>query len=164
MKKILTACGLISIMILTVFAATAALPNYAGTWILAKDKSTSLPPMMMESTGTIEMTVAQDEKKLTVKTMAGGGQEISYNLDGSKSKAQIAGRMPGEATVYLEKKDDGKIVLHSEREVNFQGNAVSIKSTEVWELADNGKTLKTKRTIESPRGTQEMELVYALKS
>ena len=164
MRKFLTICGLISVMMMTALGAVAALPNYAGTWVLVKDKSKGLPPMMMEGTGVIDMTVTQDEKTLTVKTSAGGGQEISYHLDGSKSKAQVAGRMPGEATVYLEKKDDGKVVLHSERELNFQGNAFTIKSTDVWELADEGKTLKTKRTIESPRGTQEMEMIFALKS
>lgn len=164
MKKFLTMCGLASVMMLTALAATAALPNYAGRWVLMKDKSNGLPPTMMESTSPIEMTVIQDDKKLTVQTIAGGGQEISYNLDGSKAKVQVAGRMPGEATVYLEKKEDGKVVLHSERELNIQGNAVKIKSTEVWELTDNGKTLKTRRTVESPRGTQAMELVFSLKS
>jgi hypothetical protein len=162
MRKFLTACGLVSVMLLTVFAA--ALPNYAGTWVLDKDKSKGLPPQMMENAANIEMTVTQDEKKLTVKSGAGGAQEITYNLDGSKSKGQMAGRMPGEATVYLEKKDDGKIVLHAERELNIQGNAITIKLTEVWELADDGKTLKTKRTTESPRGTMEMEMVFNLKS
>jgi hypothetical protein len=162
MRKFLTICGLISVMLLTALGAVAALPNYSGTWMLVKDKSKGLPTTM-EGAGVIDMTVTQDEKTLTVKTSAGGGQEISYNLDGSKSKAQVGGRMPGEATVFLEKKDDGKVVLHSERELNFQGNAVTIKFTEVWELADEGKTLKTKRTIESPRGTQEIEMIFTLK-
>jgi hypothetical protein len=163
MKRITTACGLVFVMVVAAFAATAALPNYAGTWILDKDKSTGLPPQMAAATDPIQWVVTQTDKQLTVKSSMGGGQEIAYNLDGSKSKAQMGGRMPGEATVYLEKKDDGKIVLHSERELEFQGNPVTIKSTETWELADNGKTLKVHRTTESPRGTQEMALVYNLK-
>ena len=72
--------------------------------------------------------------------------------------------MPGEATVYLEQKDGGKIVLHATREFNFQGTAVTLTITEAWELADGGKTLKAKRKIESPRGSQELELVFNLKS
>ena len=162
MKKFLTACGLMSVLIMVSLAAPVALPSYAGTWVLDKNKSKDLPPMMADM-GSIEMVVKQDEKQLTVNSSVGGG-EIAYMLDGSETKAQMGGRMPGEATVYLEKKDDGKIVLHATRELNFQGNAVTITITEAWELADNGKTLKAKRKIESPRGTQEMELIFTLKS
>lgn len=162
MKKFLTACGLLCVMVMMGMAAPVALPSYAGTWVLDKDKSKDLPPTMAEM-GNVEIVVKQDEKQLTVNSPVGGG-EIAYMLDGSKTKAQMAGRMPGEATVYLEKKDDGKIVLHAVRELNFQGNAVTITITEAWELADNGKTLKAKRKIESPRGSQEMELVFNLKS
>jgi hypothetical protein len=161
-KKLLTACCLVSAIALSVLAANAAMPSYAGTWVLDKDKSKDLPETLL-AMGNVEIVVKQDEKQLTVNSAIGGG-EISYMLDGSKTKAQMAGRMPGEATVYLEKKDDGKIVLHATRDLNFQGNAITITITEAWELADNGKTLRAKRKIESPRGAQEMELVFNLKS
>jgi hypothetical protein len=151
------------VMVVAAFAA-AALPSYAGTWVLDKDKSTGLPPQMMANTDAIQWVVTQNDKQLTVKSSMGGGQEIAYNLDGSKSKVQMTGRMPGEATVYLEKKDDGKIVLHSVRELTFQDNPVTIKTTQEWELADAGKTLKVKSTTESPRGTQEATLMFTLKS
>lgn len=163
MKKFIVASALLCVMMVAVFAA--ALPNYSGTWVLDKDKSTGLPPQMMSSTDAFQLVVTQNDKTLMVKSPGmGGGQEYAYNLDGSKSKVQVAGRMPGEATIYLEKKDDGKIVLHSERQVNFQGNDVTIKRTEWWELADGGKTLKVKQTTESPRGTQEVSLVFTMKS
>ena len=163
MKKFFVASALLCVMMVAGLAA--ALPNYAGTWVLDKDKSTGLPPQMMSSTDAIQWVVTQNDKTLTVKSAGmGGGQEYAYNLDGSKSKVQVAGRMPGEATIYLEKKDDGKIVLHSERTINFQGNDVTIKNTQAWELADGGKTLKVKQTVDSPRGTQEASLVFTLKS
>jgi hypothetical protein len=164
MKKFLTTCGLLCVMVMVSLAAPVALPSYAGTWVMDKDKSKDLPPQMA-AMGNIEMVVKQDEKQFTVKTSMGESvNEIVYLLDGSKTKAQMGGRMPGEATVYLEKKDDGKVVLHAVRELNFQGNAVTITLTDTWGLADNGKTLKAQRKIESPRGTQEMELVFTLKS
>src|ERR1043165_1918207 len=159
MRKFLTACGLLCAIALAVVAAT--LPNYAGTWALDKDKSKDLPAQM-GAMGDVQLIITQDDKKITEKL--GTGDEIAFNLDGSKSKVQLTGRMPGEATVYLEKKDDGKVVLHTERELNFQGNAVTIKVTEVWELADGGKSLTAKRTIESPRGTQEVTLFFSKKS
>lgn len=163
MKKTLSACGLICLLVAAALASGGALPNYGGTWVLNKDKSKDLPPMMA-SMDNIEMVVTQNDKQLTVKTATGGNQEVAYNLDGSKSKAQMAGRMPGEATVYLEKKDDGKVVLHAERELSFQGNAVTINITETWELQDAGKTLSVSRTVDSPRGTQSMTLVFGHKA
>lgn len=163
MKKFLTSCGLLCVMFMVALATPAAVPSYAGTWVLDKDKSKDLPAQMA-AMDAIEMTVTQDEKQISVKSSVGGGDVIAYMLDGSKTKAQMTGRMPGEATVYLEKKDDGKIVLHAIRELNFQGNAVTINITDNWELADSGKTLKAKRKIESPRGTQEMEMVFTRKS
>ncbi|MDQ3820895.1 MAG: hypothetical protein M3362_24865 [Acidobacteriota bacterium] len=163
MKKFIVASALLCVMMVAGLAA--ALPNYAGTWVLDKDKSTGLPPQMMSSTDAFQWTISQDTKTLTVKSaIMGGTQETPYNLDGSKSKVQVGGQMPGEATVYLEKKDDGKIVLHTERTVNVQGNDITIKRTQVLELADGGKTLKVKSTTESPRGTQELSLVFTLKS
>lgn len=162
MKKFLTSCGLLCVMFMVTWAMPAALPSFAGTWVLDKDKSKDLPAMMTNM-GAIEMTVTQNEKEISVKNSV-SGDVIVYMLDGSKTKAQMTGRMPGEATVYMEKKDDGKIVLHATRELNFQGNAVTINITEVWEMADAGKTLKAKRKVESPRGTQEMEMVFTLKA
>jgi hypothetical protein len=164
MRKFITACALLCAMVVATLAAPA-LPNYAGTWVLNKDKSTGLPPQMMAGTDPIQWVVTQNDKTLTVKSsFMGGAQEVAYNLDGSKSKAQMTGRMPGEATVYLEKKDDGKVVLHSERTLNFQGNDVTINTTQVWELTDGGKTLKVQNTSESPRGTMEATMIFNLKS
>jgi hypothetical protein len=163
MKKTMSALGLVCLIVAAAFASGAALPNYSGTWVMNKEKSKDLPPFMA-SMDSYEMVVSQNDKLLSIKTTAAGAQEVSYNLDGSKGKAQMAGRMPGEATVYLEKKDDGKVVLHAERELNFQGNAVTINITETWELLDAGKTLSVSRTIDSPRGTQSMTLVFGHKA
>ena len=161
MKKLTMAFALLCLISVAALASLpAALPNFAGTWTVDKDKSKDVPQMMANIT---EIVVKQDDKQLTVKV--GAGDEVPYNLDGSKAKVQLTmGRFPGEATVYLEKKDDGKVVLHSEREINVQGNAFTIKSTEVWELTDGGKSLTTKRTVESPRGTMDFTLVFNKKS
>jgi hypothetical protein len=56
--------------------------------------------------------------------------------------------------------DDGKFLEMNEvRNVNFQGNEVTITSTQHWELADGGSTLKVHQVTESPRGKQEAKLV-----
>lgn len=161
MKKPLAAASLICLLVVSAFAA--ALPNYSGTWVWNKEKSEGVPQLManMEK---LEMIVAQTDKQFSVKTAGASTQEIVYNIDGTKGKAQMGGRMPGEATVYLEKKDDGKLVLHADRELYFQGTAVAITTTETWELSDGGKTLTVARTIDSPRGAMSMKLVFTLRS
>src|ERR1700750_2384038 len=162
MKKFTTACALLCLIIVAALASTpaATLPNYAGTWTVDKDKSKDVPQMMANIT---EMVVRQDDKHISVKP--GSNDEVSYKRDGSKAKVQLtAGRFPGEATVYLEKKDDGKIVLHSERNLNIQGNDITIKVTEAWELSADGKTLTTNRTVDSPRGTQNFTMSFNKKS
>jgi hypothetical protein len=40
---------------------------------------------------------------------------------------------------------------------------MSIKTTETWELQDDGKTLKVVRDMETPRGTQSSEMVFVRK-
>jgi hypothetical protein len=167
MKRIITVFGIVLIMIAAAFATTADVPNYTGTWILDQDKSKGLPtPPKGVNSGSvqIEMTVAQIGTEFDVKSNMFGGQDIAYNLDGSKSKAQMGKFMPGEATVYLEKKDDGKIVLHSAREITSQGQPLTLESTETWELADGGETLKVNRITESSRGKHEVSLVFTRKS
>lgn len=162
MKKFFTAGALLCVMVMVSLASPAALPSYAGTWVLDTTKSTGLPPNMANA-GSIEMVVTQDSKQLKVKL--GPGQEVPYNLDGSKAKVQMAGRngSTAEATVYLENKGD-KTVLHSEREINVQGNPVTIKVTETWEISKDGKSLTVNRTIDSPRGSQNMTLIFTMKS
>jgi hypothetical protein len=40
---------------------------------------------------------------------------------------------------------------------------MSIKIIETWELMDDGKTWKVKRDIETPRGVQSSEMIFAKK-
>jgi hypothetical protein len=73
----------------------------------------------------------------------------------------MGGQMPGKATLTAKWKDDGKVLeLTSKRNMNIQGNEVTITTTEHWELADGGKTLKIHRKSENPRGTQESKLTF----
>jgi len=145
------------------WSVSASPTNFAGTWSLDKTKSEGLqgPRASVDQT----WVVTQDAKQLTVETKFSGGQQEmpsqkrAYNLDGSETTAEVTGRMPGKATLTAKWQGDGKIPeLTSLRNVNVQGNDVKITTTEHWELADGGKTLKVHRTSESPRGTQESKL------
>jgi chitinase len=161
MKRMLTACLSAGLLVSMVAMALAAAQNYAGTWALDKSKSGELP-RMWQNADSIQMDVTQNDKTLGVTVKGGRGDEtLNYNLDGTPSTVDMGGRMPGKATLAAKVNADGSVELKTQREVNFQNNPVTLKTTEVWQLADGGKTLKVKRTSESPRGTQESNLVFA---
>jgi hypothetical protein len=151
-----------------VLAAQAGAPaNFSGTWSLDKSKSEGLQGAMANAD--VTLTVTQDAKQLSVETSYTGGerqmpsQKLAYNLDGSETTAEFAGRMPGKGTLKAKWAGDSVLELHTVRNVNFQGNDVTITTSEHWELADGGKTLKIHRTTESPRGTMEAKLTFTKK-
>ena len=143
--------------------------GFSGTWELDKGKSQSLP-RMWENVEGVTLVVTQDDKKLTVETKIKGGgggpggfgpQTLSYNLDGSETTAEMGGRMPSKAALKAKWLDGTKALeLTTVRNLNFQGNEVTITTKERWELAEGGKALKINRTSESPRGTQESTLLF----
>lgn len=159
MKKLMIVCTLVGVCMMGLAAVAAAPANFAGTWKLDRSKSEGLQGRMAEMDQT--WTVKQDDKQLTVERPGMGGTQTSvYNLDGSATTAEIGGQAPGKATRKAKWMDDGKILeLNEVRNVNFQGNEVTITSTQHWELADGGSTLKVHQVTESPRGKQEAKLV-----
>ena len=164
MKRSLIYCSLLCAMMLSIVSVSAAPSDFSGTWMRDNAKSEGLG-----RGGDAEVTwiVKQDGKTLTVetKTVMGGeerpSQAVTYNLDGSETTAETGGRMPGKVTSKAKWMNDGKTLeINSVRNVNIQGNDVTITSKEHWELADSGKMLKVHRVTESPRGTQESTLVF----
>ena len=161
MNKRVCAFTLFWLLVLTAQAISAAPANFAGTWTLDKAKSESLP-RFWENVDSVTLVITQDAQQITVETkLSGGGgqgipsQALTYKLDGSQTMAEMGGRMPGKATLKAKWIDDSKLELNTVRNVNFQGNDVTITTKEQWQLTDRGKVLKIHRTSESPRGTQE---------
>ena len=180
MRKLLVSSGLFGVLLVGLWAASAAAPaNFAGTWALDKTKSKDLSPMMA-NVDSLTLTITQDAQQLTVDTkiarkeMAdaqgvgpGGGRgrgmgmmgPVSYKLDGSETTLDTGGR--GTAITKAEWLNGGKTLkLTTKRTANFQGNDVTFTNTEVWDLSSDGKTLTVQRTSESPRGTQTSTLVF----
>jgi len=168
MKRSLVFLSLCCVLMVGVCAMGAAATNFAGTWSLDKAKSEGLQGPM----ASIDQTwaVTQDAKTLNVEVSYSGGDQPrppvkrTYNLDGSETTQEITGRMSGKAALKAKWQGDGKVLeLSSVLKTNVQGNDVTITTTEHWELADGGKTLKVHRKQETPRGTQETTLVLAKK-
>lgn len=168
MKRSLLVLSLFAVSMLAFWSVGAAGTDFSGTWSLDKAKSEGLQGQMANVDQT--WVVTQDAKTLNLEIkFSGGAQEMpsqkrTYNLDGSPTEVEMGGRMPGKATLTAKWQGDGKILeLSSVRNMNVQGNDVKVTSTDHWELADGGKTLKVHRVSESPRGTQDSKLVFAKK-
>ena len=168
MKRSLVFLSLCCVLMVGFWSVSAAPTDFSGTWALDKAKSEGL----QGRTASLDQTwvVAQDAKTLTVDTSFSGGdqpipaQKRSYNLDGSETTMDVAGRMPGKATLKAKWQGDGKILeLSRVQTANVQGNDIKITTTEHWELADGGKTLKVHRVSENPQGTQDSKLVFTKK-
>ena len=185
MRKILVGVTTVCVLLAGVLAASAAAPaNFAGTWALDKAKSEGLPPQAA-SIESLTLTVTQDAQQLTVDSKTatgspeaaaaggpgqGGGrgrgmglfpQSASYKLDGTETTAENPGGRGGTTTFKALWKDGGKTLeLKRVGKFSFQGNDVTITTTEDWALSADGKTLTIKRTSESPRGTQTSTLVF----
>jgi hypothetical protein len=179
MKRALTICGLFCALMIVVASVSAQKgANFAGTWELDKAKS-KLPEMMANNLTSLTWTVTQTDAELKVEPkaemaqgggggggrgMMGGNQSSTYKLDGSETTTDLTGRMTGKVTRKAKWAGDGKILeLNAVTNADFNGNAFTSTSTEHWELADDGKTLKVHRKSESPRGTQESTYVFTKK-
>ena len=155
----------IFVLVVGISAASAVQTNFGGVWVLDRQKSEGLQGRMGNLD--VTMTVAQDDKQLTVETKYSGGErerapeKVTYNLDGGETTAEFTGFMAGKGTLKARRLDDGKTLeLHSVRKANFQGNEVTLTTTERWTLGEGGKVLQVQRTIETPRGTRESKLVF----
>lgn len=180
MRKIIVGVTTVCVLLSGVLAVSAAAPaNFAGTWALDKSKSEGLS-QQAAAIESLTLTAAQDAQQFTVDSKttmgsqpdaaAGGGrgrgmglfpQNASYKLDGTETTADNPGGRGGTTTFKATWKDGGKTLeLKRVGKFSFQGNDVTVTTTEDWTLSANGKTLTIKRTSESPRGTQNSTLVF----
>jgi hypothetical protein len=183
MRKFLVGGALACALLVNALAApSAAQANFAGEWALNKTKSTDLPQQWANLESLI-LTVTQDAQQLVVASEtkmgadanAGGGgmgggrgrgmggfpPSSTYKLDGTETTAEAMGGRGGTSTLKAAWKDEGKTLeLKRVSKFNFQGNDVTVTTTEDWSLSADGKTLTIKRASESPRGAQNSTLVF----
>jgi|SRR5262245_41687882 len=184
MKRALTICGLFCALMIAVAAVSAQKgANFAGTWELDKSKS-QLSQRQADSIKSATWTVTQDDKQLTseqkIERVEGagggpgggggggrgrgfgmGGGQVTVKLDGSETTTESERGKTVSKAKWL---NEGKTLeITSVRSGEFQGNAFTATTTEHWELADGGKTLKVHIKTESQRGAQESTYVLSKK-
>ncbi len=83
-----------------------------------------------------------------------------YQLDGRETTEEAPGPRGGKITRKTKWLAGGKTLeIIDVRNVNVQGNDVTITTIEHWELTDGGKTLKVHRKQESPQGARETTFI-----
>lgn len=174
MKRALTICGLFCALMIGVAAVSAQKgANFAGTWELDKAKS-QLPQRQADSIKSATWVITQDDKQITseqkIERVEGGGGGRGFGMGGGTLTVKLDGSETtteserGKSTSKAKWLNDGKTLeITSVTSGEFQGNAFTRTSTEHWELADDGKTLKVHRKTETQRGPQESTLVLTKK-
>jgi len=185
MKRLLVLGALIGALSLAGLAASASSTNFAGTWVLDKGRSESLP-RQLERVQSYTMLITQDGERLTVENKIESAPRADSAPDSSRGDRQ--GRRGGregrggrfgqpKATYTLDGKEQSvetprgifsikalwkgdALELTETRNINREGNEMTVTTTDYWELAEGGKVLNVNRTINSPRGTQQSKLTF----
>ena len=84
----------------------------------------------------------------------------TYNLDGTQSAVKVDRPIPGSATLKAAWKKGGK-QLDLFAEESLRGGDRSLKSKEQWELSGDGNVLKVRRTVETPRGSETIKMIFS---
>jgi hypothetical protein len=87
-----------------------------------------------------------------------GNQPLSVKLDGTETTVET---QRGKSTFTAKWMGEGQTLeIKAVRNINIQGNEMTLTTTEHWELAEDGKILKVHQTTETPNGSQESKLVF----
>jgi hypothetical protein len=175
MKKFLTALVLTAGLSVATLAADK--PNFSGDWKMNVDKCV-FPEFgnMAERmrSGNMTRSIKHEDPKIGMSTkMSGNGQEmvteVVYSSDGKTmtNKGGMGGggmgggRMGGGGSAKTKGSWDGAVlVLKTEREINMQGQEMTITSEERWALTDGGKTLVVDTTNNTPMGPMTSKFVF----
>ena len=169
MLKRITLAATLLIAATTLMAKAPA--SYSGAWLLAKSESKNLP-RNYDIVKSARVMVTQDEKTFTINvTIDAEGrpeykQSFLYPLDGTSRTTESTIRTPNgplqvPTTLAAQVKDGGVLELTETRIVSFDpSNKVTVTSTELWTLSDEGKTLTIHRKDQRPQGLQEYDMVF----
>jgi hypothetical protein len=172
MKRALTICGLFCALMIGVASVSAQKgANFAGTWELDKAKSTLSGPVA-ERIKSATWIVTQDDKQLAreqkIEQIEGGGGRglglggpLTVKLDGSETNTQSERGKTVSKAKWL---NEGKTLeIYVSSTFSGQNGELTVTTTEHWELADEGKTLKVHRKTEGLRTPSESTWVLTKK-
>lgn len=178
MKKNVILAAMLFLLAISAFAQNRT--DFSGNWELNTVESKLDERMRIES---MTMKVMQTEKDITVGTftkrtmplesdgamkriaVSSAAQSVTYFFEGKETGAQTAGIPVLVTSAHKASMEaDGRLNLASTRDIETQEmGALTITLRETWELADEGKTLRVSRTMETPTGIHSSELIFVKK-
>ena len=123
-------------------SGAAGSPNFSGHWVL--DPGASKLSYKPETSQTMDIT-QKDSTLIVVATTGNVKETHKYALDGSTTKENVEGMM----TVEICAKWQGS-------SLELTTSAGGTKSSQTWQLVDNGKTLEIDSTSMRSRKEQYM--------
>jgi len=79
-------------------------------------------------------------------------------MDGKENKMETERR--SSTTVVTWSEDGSALTIKADSEFSRQGEVMKMKSEEIWTLEEDGKILKIKSSMTTPRGDRAVTLVY----
>lgn len=183
MRKLNILTAIFFLFSISVFAQNK--PDYSGEWVLDKSKMSSGANINVES---ITIKAAQTANDITVDvttTFPAQADESTDNGDGSQSKRVRRPVLDGKNVYSLDGKEsvveidspvgklplklqgdlasDGKLSLKAVRTIKTPNGEIAVTIQELWELADEGKTLKVTREITAPNGSNKTQMAFTKK-
>ncbi len=88
-------------------------------------------------------------------------RRLTCTLDGKEAAREVGGISPGQIRRRANwKKAEKSLEFNIARDFDVQGKIVTSTVKELWELSDDGKVLKVKRTVNLLAGWDETTLVF----
>jgi hypothetical protein len=175
----------LAVTTLVVGQAVAQTPDFSGSWKLNTEKSDPPPQMgggggsagdrpapppggasgggggasggrgMMTPT---EIFITQLTSRISMDVKSGDrNRTVSYNLDGTESRNP---GMMGNEFVTTSKWVDNTIVTTGKNTFKTPMGEMTVETTEIRSLSEDGKTMTIEMTTVSPRGTFKRKTVY----
>jgi len=88
-------------------------------------------------------------------------RRLTCSLDGKEAIREVGGVLPGQIRrKAFWRKPDRSLEINIARDFDVQGGKFTSTVKELWELSDDGKTLRIKRTVNLLAGWDETTLVF----
>lgn len=139
-------------------------PDFSGTWVLNEGKSDMgqfgniVPPKISAIQKADSLTAIKTNKSfdgssetLSTETLSFDGKQIESTVPPNDGKRKASAKWS----------DDGsQLTITYTLQLNFNGEAFEVTGTEVWALADGGKTLTLTSKSNSSFGENTFKGVY----
>lgn len=150
------------LMLLLSFSNKPDKANFSGSWKLNEGKS-ELGQFANFAPRTIKVTQTADSITISKTAPSMNGDELTttetLSYDGKDTKSTVYGTSTRTASAKWS--DDGQtLTITFLLNLDFNGQTTEVKGTEVWTLADGGKTLVSQNNSSSSYGNIQAKGIY----